>query len=221
MYRTLVADDDFLVRSYLKTLDSWEKAGYEIVDDAEDGEEAYGFLQKEKIDVLVTDLTMPVMDGIELIRKIREENRDIYIIVLSCHDDFEYVKEAMRLGADEYVLKNSLDEDSLYDTLEKSARLIENRRKKSQEQAQARKLIHLGSHALKYYFFNGLISGMLKNQAREEKRVEAGSVCLWKDGRSGNGSGPRWKWNSIPIISATGFWNGRKSSLEQKANLQK
>ena len=73
-----------------------EKAGYEIVDDAEDGEEAYGFLQKEKIDVLVTDLTMPVMDGIELIRKIREENRDIYIIVLSCHDDFEYVKEAMR-----------------------------------------------------------------------------------------------------------------------------
>lgn len=48
MYRTLVADDDFLVRSYLKTLDSWEKAGYEIVDDAEDGEEAYGFLRKEK-----------------------------------------------------------------------------------------------------------------------------------------------------------------------------
>ena len=174
MYRTLVADDDFLVRSYLKTLDSWEKAGYEIVDDAEDGEEAYTFLQKEKIDVLVTDLSMPVMDGIELIRKLREENREIYIIVLSCHDDFEYVKEAMRLGADEYVLKNSLDEDSLYETLEKSARLIEKRRRKSQEQAQTRKLIRLGSHALKYYFFNGLISGTLKGQAREEKRVEAG-----------------------------------------------
>ena len=202
MYRTLVADDDFLVRSYLKTLDSWEKAGYEIVDDAEDGEEAYGFLQKEKIDVLVTDLTMPVMDGIELIRKIREENRDIYIIVLSCHDDFEYVKEAMRLGADEYVLKNSLDEDSLYDTLEKSARLIEKRREKSQEQARTRKLIHLGSHALKYYFFNGLISGMLKNQA-------------------GKDNGRRWKWNSIPIISVTDCWNVRRSFLGQKVNLRK
>ena len=81
MYRTLVADDDFLVRSYLKTLDSWEKAGYEIVDDAEDGEEAYGFLQKEKIDVLVTDLTMPVMDGIELIRK---SVRKTGISILSC-----------------------------------------------------------------------------------------------------------------------------------------
>ena len=174
MYRTLVADDDFLVRSYLKTLDSWEKAGYEIVNDAEDGEEAYNFLRKGKVDVLVTDLSMPVMDGIELIRRIREENREIYIIVLSCHDDFEYVKEAMRLGADEYVLKNSLDEDSLYETLEKSARLIEKRRRKSQEQAQTRKLIRFGSHALKYYFFNGLISGTLKGQAREEKRVEAG-----------------------------------------------
>lgn len=174
MYRTLVADDDFLVRSYLKTLDSWGKAGYEIVNDAEDGEEAYNFLRKEKVDVLVTDLSMPVMDGIELIRRIREENREIYIIVLSCHDDFEYVKEAMRLGADEYVLKNSLDEDSLYETLEKSARLIEKRRRKSQEQAQTRKLIRFGSHALKYYFFNGLISGTLKGHAREEKRVEAG-----------------------------------------------
>lgn len=59
MYRTLVADDDFLVRSYLKTLDSWGKAGYEIVNDAEDGEEAYNFLRKEKVDVLVTDLSMP------------------------------------------------------------------------------------------------------------------------------------------------------------------
>ena len=108
--------------------------------------------RKKKIDVLVTDLTMPVMDGIELIRKIREENRDIYIIVLSCHDDFEYVKRPCAFGADEYVLKNSLDEDSLYDTLEKSARLIEKRREKSQEQARTRKLIHLGSHALKYYF---------------------------------------------------------------------
>ena len=105
MYRTLVADDDFLVRSYLKTLDSWEKAGYEIVDDAEDGEEAYGFLQKEKIDVLVTDLTMPVMDGIELIRKIREENRDIYIIVLSCHDDFEYVRDSFLSGSIHYLMK--------------------------------------------------------------------------------------------------------------------
>ena len=174
---------------------------------------------------------MPVMDGIELIRKIREENRDIYIIVLSCHDDFEYVKEAMRLGADEYVLKNSLDEDSLYDTLEKSARLIEKRREKSQEQARTRKLIHLGSHALKYYFFNGLISGMLKNQAREEKRVEAGIagkyfnsavICMFME----NWAERERQWTPLEVEqyshhSATDCWNVRRSFLGQKVNLRK
>ena len=174
MYRTLLVDDDYLVRSYLKTLGSWKHAGYEIVSDVQDGEEALHVLEEEKIDVVITDISMPLMDGIELIRHVREEKRDIYIIVLSCHDDFEYVKEAMRLGADEYILKNTLDEDTLYEILEKSARQIENRKQKSSEQARTRKLIRMGSHTLKYHFFNGILSGTLSGQEREEKRTEAG-----------------------------------------------
>ena len=118
MFRTLLVDDDFLVRSYLKTLNAWEKAGYEVVKDVQDGEEALHVLEEEKIDVIITDISMPLMDGIELIRHIREEKENIYIMVLSCHDDFEYVKEAMRLGADEYILKNTLDEDTLLEILE-------------------------------------------------------------------------------------------------------
>lgn len=58
------------------------------------------------------------MDGIELIREIRRKYPDIYVIVLSCHDEFEYVKKAMKEGADEYVLKNTLNEESLYTVLE-------------------------------------------------------------------------------------------------------
>ena len=104
MFRTLLVDDDFLVRTYLKTLSSWERAGYEITQDVQDGEEALDVMKQKEIDVVITDISMPVMDGIELIRHIRQEMENIYIIVLSCHDDFEYVKEAMRLGADEYVL---------------------------------------------------------------------------------------------------------------------
>lgn len=174
MYRTLLADDDFLVRSYLKTLNAWNKAGYEIIKDVQDGEEAEAFMESEQVDVLITDISMPVMDGIELIRKIREKNSGIYIIVLSCHDDFEYVKEAMKLGADEYILKNTLDEDNLYETLENSARLIDKRKQQFHRQEQNRKLIKMGSHAMKYHFFNGLISGTLKGNLREEKRAEAG-----------------------------------------------
>lgn len=174
MFRTLLVDDDFLVRSYLKTLDSWEKAGYEIVKDVRDGEEALRVLEEEPIDVVITDISMPLMDGIELIRHIREEERDIYILVLSCHDDFEYVKEAMRLGADEYILKNTLDEDTLYEILEKSSHQIAGRLKKKMEQVWEKKLIRMGSHTLKYHFFNGILSGTLSGREREEKRTEAG-----------------------------------------------
>ena len=113
MFQTLLVDDDFLVRSYLKTLDSWEKEGYEVVRDVQDGEEALEEMNQEKIDIVVTDISMPLMDGIELIKAVKKNWPEVSVIVLSCHDDFEYVKEAMRLGADEYILKNTLDENSL------------------------------------------------------------------------------------------------------------
>ena len=73
MRKALLADDDFLVRSYLKMLSSWEKAGFEITADVRDGEEALEVLDREKIDLVVTDIAMPLMDGIELIREIRRK----------------------------------------------------------------------------------------------------------------------------------------------------
>lgn len=174
MVQTLLVDDDFLVRTYLKTLDSWQKAGYEVAGDVQDGEEALKVLEEKNMDVVITDISMPLMDGIELIRRIREESEKIYIIVLSCHDDFEYVKEAMRLGANEYILKNTLDEGTLYELLVKSRLRIESLREKSSERERAKKLIRMGSHTLKYHFFNGILSGTLSGREREEKRIEAG-----------------------------------------------
>ena len=128
MIRTVIVDDDFLVRSYLKQLNAWERAGYQIVADARDGEEALTAVEQLGPEVVITDISMPLMDGIELIRRIRETNHTVYIIVLSCHDDFEYVKEAMKLGADEYVLKNSLNEDSLYEMLVHTARQLQDKK---------------------------------------------------------------------------------------------
>ena len=71
MRRTILADDDYLVRCYLKTLPSWEQAGFVIEEEARDGEEALEIYRKSGADLIVTDISMPLMDGIELIRKIR------------------------------------------------------------------------------------------------------------------------------------------------------
>lgn len=174
MYRTMIVDDDFLVRSYLKQLDAWEKAGYEIAADLRDGEEALNAVREQAPDVIVTDISMPLMDGIELIRKVREMGLSTYIIVLSCHDDFNYVKEAMRLGANEYVLKNSLDEDSLFEVLKNAEHHMNSIKKQNNEAERTKKLIEAGSQSLKIRFFNEILAGDMSLQEREERRIEAG-----------------------------------------------
>lgn len=125
MRKALLVDDDFLVRTYLKMLPSWEKAEFDIVADVRDGEEALEVLSKEPVELVVTDIAMPLMDGVALIREIRKRYTGVYIIVLSCHDEFEYVKKAMKEGADEYVLKNTLNEDSLYALLAEANKSLE------------------------------------------------------------------------------------------------
>ena len=113
MIKVLLADDDFLVRTFLSRITDWEKHGYKLVGAAQDGEEALRMAKEYEPDIIITDISMPVMDGIELIRRLKEEGNAAVTIVLSCHDDFDYVKEAMKLGANEYVLKNLLTEDTL------------------------------------------------------------------------------------------------------------
>lgn len=172
--KVLLADDDFLVRSYLKSLSVWERAGCEIIGDVRDGEEALAELSMKKADILITDITMPLMDGIELIRKLRAEDTAIYIIVLSCHEEFPFVKEAMRLGADDYLLKNSLEEESLLEVLHAVREQIASRKKVSGEDEKRSKLIEMGSQTLKFRFFNQLLSGSMPREVREERRREAG-----------------------------------------------
>lgn len=118
MIKVLLADDDFLVRTFLSRITDWEKHGYKLVGAAQDGEEALEMTKEYEPDIIITDISMPTMDGIELIRRLKAEGNSAVIIALSCHDDFDYVKEAMKLGANEYVLKNLLTENKLLELLE-------------------------------------------------------------------------------------------------------
>lgn len=192
MIRTVIVDDDFLVRSYLKQLGAWERAKYQIVADARDGEEALKAVEELGPEVVITDISMPLMDGIELIRRIRESNHSVYIIVLSCHDDFEYVKEAMKLGADEYVLKNSLNEDSLYELLSHTAQQIQDKKDKFQEDDEAKRLMEMGRQSLKYHFFNGLLAGSFTSKEKEKRRREAGISVTYRNSAVINLFIPSW-----------------------------
>lgn len=172
--KTIIADDDHLVRSYLKMLTSWERAGFEIAADARDGEEALEALRNTQAGLLVTDISMPLMDGIELIRQLRKVDSKMYIIVLSCHDEFEYVKEAMKEGADEYILKNTLDENTLYELLVATKIKIKEKEMKNIAPKQGAAYMGKGDDSAKYRFFNGILSGSLRDEAREQARIYAG-----------------------------------------------
>lgn len=111
--RVLIVDDDKYIRADIRQLIAWEASGYRLAGEASNGQEALRMLGEQPVDVLITDICMPVMDGIELIRDAKSRNPDLQVLVLSNFDDFEFVKEAMKLGAADYMLKYQLDKDNL------------------------------------------------------------------------------------------------------------
>ena len=173
MKKALLVDDDYLVRSYLKMLPSWKEAGVEIENDVRDGEEALEVLKTTSVDLLITDLAMPLMDGIELIRIVKKQYPEIYIIVLSCHDDFDSVKRAMQEGADEYVLKNTLNEKSLYTLLMSTTKKLNEKKTKEVSVLGSKEEKNADAND-KFFFFNQILSGILNGEEREEVRVRAG-----------------------------------------------
>ena len=119
MKKMVIADDDFLVRMYLRQLLPWNEYGIEVTGDVSNGREALDLIQTSGADLLLTDICMPVMDGLGLIKSLHEKGYTGHILVLSCHDDFAYVKEAMQLGIDDYLLKNDLTPEAMQDFLKK------------------------------------------------------------------------------------------------------
>ncbi|MBQ3442666.1 MAG: response regulator [Selenomonadaceae bacterium] len=152
MKRVLIVDDDFLVRTYLKQMIAWEEHGFYIVGDAKNGQEALELLQRDGADILIADMSMPIMDGIELTRRVRRMSPRTHILILSCHDDFVYVKEAMKLGIDDYLLKNNLTEETLLEALNKISF-------EAEESSDMERLALIGRKKLREDFFQAFDTG--------------------------------------------------------------
>ena len=105
MVKVYLVEDEIIIRQSIKNSIDWEKEGYEFVGDASDGELALPVILKEKPDILITDIRMPFMDGLELSRMVKAELPDIKIVILSGYDDCEYAKQAIKIGVAEYLLK--------------------------------------------------------------------------------------------------------------------
>lgn len=105
MYKLILADDEEDVREGLLGLIDWDRLGYAVMETAENGKEAAELVEKHTPDVVVTDIQMPFMNGLQLSEWIREHYPATKIIILTGYEEFEYAQKAIRLGIDEYVLK--------------------------------------------------------------------------------------------------------------------
>lgn len=113
----VVVDDDAVMRLGMKTLIPWEDTEFDLLGEAENGREALELIQKCRPSIVITDMKMPIMNGVELIRALREQNQPPMILALSSYDDYELVRQAMRLGTADYLLKMDLSPEMLLQTL--------------------------------------------------------------------------------------------------------
>ena len=98
MIQVLIAEDEALMRMGIRFCLDQENSEYELVGEAENGRQALEMCLKYNPQILITDIKMPVMDGIELIRQIKARKLDIKIVILTCYEEFSYLHEAMHLG---------------------------------------------------------------------------------------------------------------------------
>ena len=119
MLTTILVDDDYPVIRYLTKAVSWDDLGIKVIGSYSNGLEAWEAMGNNPPDIIITDIGMPKMNGLEMLEKFMSVNPKVRSVVLSCHNEFKYAQQALKLSVQDYILKESLDEKQLQDILAK------------------------------------------------------------------------------------------------------
>lgn len=132
--RVLIIDDELITRQGIKHMMLWEKEGFQIVGEASNGQEGLELVEKLMPDIVLADIVMPIINGIDFSFILHEKFPSVQLIMLSSYDDFEYVKATLLNGAVDYVLKPTLNPEILLESLEKAVRNIPGMKLNKQEE---------------------------------------------------------------------------------------
>lgn len=124
MINVMIVEDEFIARQDLKSLIEWEKHGFNIVAEATNGKEGINLFKRYYPDIVITDVKMPVMGGLEMANEIIKCDKNVKFILLTAYDDFGYAREAIKLGINSYILKHEMDSQALISELNKIKELI-------------------------------------------------------------------------------------------------
>ena len=151
MMNILIADDEKIEREGIRYLLSLEK-GERRIFEAANGKQAMQILRTENIDMILTDIKMPVMDGLELARRAKELFPEIRIVIFSGYNDFTFAQEAIRYGVTDYILK-PVDPDNFHEIIEKAEKNIRDRQ--AEENREIRRQNFLQQYFLQNYLYSG------------------------------------------------------------------
>ena len=140
MLKVFLVEDEFVMREGIKNNIDWNSHGYEFCGEASDGELAFPMIQKLNPDIVITDIKMPFMDGLELSRLIKKELPFTEIIILSGYEEFEYAKEAIKIGVSQYLTKPINGEELLREVDLLSEKISEKRKEREIREKYVREM---------------------------------------------------------------------------------
>lgn len=189
MLKVLIADDEPKIRRGLAEALPWEEMGMEICGSAPNGECAIQEVCAKQPDICLIDICMPLLNGLDLIQKIYEEHPDTICIIITGYDEFEYARQAVRMGVFDYILK-PVNEEQLKDIIDRAKAVITERRNKNVHMRQAEKMLKEHLPLLRERVLNQILMGALDaEEIREALSFHeisfSGDLCLWRITPSG------------------------------------
>ncbi len=168
MYSVFIVDDEHIVLEGIRNTIDWENSQFTFAGEASDGELALSMIHEMKPDILITDIKMPFMDGLELAKILKKIQPWLRIIILSGHDEFEYAKAAISIGVEDYILK-PFTHDDLIRSLNKVAANLDKEKKQLSDMTQLREELESNSTLMRNKFLSDLVFGNIDHAEAMQK----------------------------------------------------
>lgn len=229
MLKIFLAEDEVVVRETIKRMIPWEELGFELVGEAADGEMALPLLIRQQPDLLITDIKMPFMDGLTLARLAKKEIPGLKVVILSGYDDFNYAKQAIGIGVEDYLLK-PITKNALIERLSEIRSRYEHEKTQKEYYEKFQREMQAYEKNSSRDFFEALVDGsmdMMEVYKRAEKLgldivAEAYKVLIFTMNCDEDFSGQRdeyssWEAESLELLE--NFFAGHSSAMLFRSNI--
>ena len=229
MLNIFLAEDEVIVRETIKRMIPWEELGFELVGEAADGEMALPLLIRQKPDLLITDIKMPFMDGLTLAKLAKKELPELKIVILSGYDDFNYAKQAINIGVEDYLLK-PITKNALIERLSEIRSRYEHEKTQKEYYEKFQREMQAYEKNSSRDFFEALVRGsmdMMEVYKKAEKLgvdivAEAYNILIFTMNSEEDFSGQKegyseWEAESLEMLEE--FFSGHPSAMLFRSNI--